>query len=132
MDEETKRILEDHEKRIKTLEGQPKFDVAVGAEKQISVKELLLSKKPTDDNQKTLVIGYYLERYRGIEAFNIKDLEDALREAREKVPDNINDKVNKNIRSGYMMETKEKKDKLKAWNLTSMGERFVENDFKKE
>jgi hypothetical protein len=30
-----------------------------------------------------------------------------------------------------MMEAKEKKDKLKAWNLTSTGERFVENDLKK-
>jgi len=29
------------------------------------------------------------------------------------------------------MEAKEKKDKLKAWTLTSTGERFVENDLKK-
>ncbi len=131
MDEEIKKILDDHEKRIqkleKLLESKP-----VQTKKQISIKEFILTKKPKNDVEKTLVIGYYLENFRGMSSFNAKDLEDGFREAKEKPPKNINDMVNKNIKKGFMMETKERKDKLKAWTLTSTGERFVENGLKKE
>lgn len=49
--------------------------------------------------------------------------------AKEKTPANINDRVNKIIaNTGYIMETKEKKDNLKAWTLTNSGERFIEED----
>lgn len=78
----------------------------------------------------TLVLGYYLEKHRDLLAFNIKDLESAFREAKESVPDNINYKVVKNVEKGHMMEAKEKKDNLKAWNLTASGEKFVENNLK--
>ena len=131
MDEEIKQILDDHERRIKALEGLPKSDVKSG-NKQISIKEFILLKNPKDDVQRTLVICYYLEKHKGINSFNAKDIKDAFRDAKEKVPSNVNYKVIQNIKSGYMMEAKEKKDKLKAWTLTSTGERFVENDLKKE
>jgi len=131
MDEEIKKILDNHEKRIqkleKLLESKP-----IQTKKQISVKEFILTKKPKNDVEKTLVIGYYLENFRSMSSFNAKDLEDGFREAKEKVPANINYKVIKNIEKGFMMEAKEKKDKLKAWTLTSTGERFVENGLKKE
>jgi hypothetical protein len=128
VDEETKRMLDDHEKRISVLEG--KRDISPGIKKQESVKEFLLTKKPEGDVQKTLAIGYYIEKQKEFDKFNVKDLENTFREARESIPDNINDKVNKNIASGYMMIAKEKKDNCKAWNLTSTGERVVENGFK--
>lgn len=131
MDEEIKKILEDHEKRISELErlAQTKPETI---QKKLSLKEFILSKKPKDDVQKTIVIGYYLEKYDIFPSFNAKDLEDAFRTAKENVPENINYKVIKNIKKGYMMESKEKKDNLKAWNLTATGERFIENDLKEE
>jgi hypothetical protein len=92
MEEEVRKALENHEKRITTLEGLFKSD-SEKIKKQISIKEFILSKKPIDDVQKTLVIGYYLEKYRNIENFNAKDLENGFREAKEKVPDNINYKA---------------------------------------
>ena len=131
MDEETKRILDDHERRIKELEKPSKTEPDK-SKKQISIKEFILAKKPKDDVQRTLVIGYYLEKYKGMNCFNAKDIEEGFREAKEKVPDNVNYKAIQNIKSGYMMEAKEKKDKFKAWTLTSTGERFVENGIKKE
>lgn len=131
MDNETKQILDDHERRIRALEGIPKFEVK-GKNKKMSIKEFLISKKPKDDVQRTLVICYYLEKHKNMNSFNAKDIEDGFREAKEKVPDNVNYKAIQNIKSGCMMEAKEKKDKFKAWTLTSTGERFVENDFKKE
>ena len=100
--------------------------------KKISIKEFLIEKNPSKDFQKTLVICYYLEKYKDMKSFNVKDIESGYREAKETVPNNINYKVIQNIQSGYMMEEKEKKDKLKAWTLTSTGEKFVEKDFKKD
>ncbi len=131
MDDEIKKILEDHEKRISKLEDllQTKPETF---KKKLSLKEFVLSKKPKDDVQKTLAVGYYLEKYDGLPSFNIKDLENAFRTAKETVPKNINYKVIKNIEKGYIMEAKEKKDKLKSWNITSTGERFVENDLKED
>ena len=126
-------MLHEHEKRISRLEKfLPSESNIVSRVKKISIKEFILSKKPNDDVQKTLAIGYYLEKHEGLPCFNVKDIEKGYRDAKEKPPKNINDSVYKNIKKGYIMETKEKKDKLKAWTLTNTGEGFVENGFKKE
>lgn len=123
--EEIKKKLESFERRISVLEGKPQQLVS----KSLSIKEFLLQKNPKDDTDKTLGIGYYLEKYEGFELFNIKDLEDGFRRAKEKVPININDKVNKNIQKGFIDEAKDKKNNFKAWYLTNSGEKFVENGF---
>ena len=122
--------LEDHETRISALEGMPaKKPQAEG--KKLSIKEFLLTKKPRDGVQQTLVIGYYLEHLEGMNSFNKKDLAEGFRSAKEPLPTNINDKVNSNISNGHMMEAKEKKDKLMAWVLTNSGEKFVEEGLPK-
>ena len=123
--ENIKGKLEEHESRISALEGMrtKKTDREV---KKLSVKEFLLTKKPTDDVQRTLAIGYYLEHLERMDKFNTKDLAEGFRSAKEPPPTNINDKVNLNIRKGYVMEAKEKKDKFKAWVLTNSGEKFIE------
>lgn len=126
---EIKRKLEEHEKRISHLERLFQ-DKPETVKKKISLKEFILSKKPKDDNQKTLAIGYYLEKHEGLPSFNVKDLESGFRAAKESPPDNINDKVNQNIKKkGYMAKAKEKKDKFNAWYLTNSGEEYVENSF---
>ena len=117
--------LEEHESRISALEGAPAKKTQVEG-KKLSVKEFLLTKKPADDVQRTLVIAYYLEHFESMDRFNARDLADGFRSAKEPPPTNINDKVNLNIRKGHMMEAKEKKDKFKAWVLTNSGEKFVE------
>jgi hypothetical protein len=126
---EIKVKLEEYDKRISKLESlfQAKPEAV---EKQISTKEFILSKKPKSDIQKTLAIAYYLEKHKELPSFNIKDLGDGFRNAREKIPKNINLCVIKNIENGHMMEV-EKRDKLKAWVLTNSGEKYVENDFEK-
>ena len=117
--------LGDHESRISALEGMPAKKTE-GQGKKLSIKEFLLTKKPGDDVQKTLVIGYYLEHFEGMDKFNARDLTEGFRLAKEPPPTNINDKVNLNIQRGRMMEAKEKKGKFKAWVLTNSGEKFVE------
>jgi len=123
--EAIKKQLLDHESRISKLESQPKIDKDIG-KKKLSIKEFILSKKPKDDIQKTLVIGFYLDKYEGLDCFNRKDLEKGFRSAMEAVPTNVGVDANENIRRGYFAEAKEKKDKLKAWYLTNSGEECVE------
>jgi hypothetical protein len=127
---EIMKKLENHEHRILRLEGLPqKINKEI---KKLSIKEFILEKKPSDDVQKTLVIGYYLEHFEDMESFNVQDITEGFRAARETVPSNVNDKVNSNIEKGYFMVAKEKKDKLKAWYLTNSGEKFVEKGLNTE
>jgi hypothetical protein len=100
--------------------------------KEISIKEFILSKKPKDDVQKTLAIGYFLEQHQHYTSFNVKDIESGFRASKEKVPLNIPDKIQMNLKKGQMMEAKEKKDNIKAYVLTNSGDRYVENNFQKE
>ena len=137
MEDDIKKILaklDALEKRISRIEesnsGTATDDSGVMLKKKLSLKEFLLSKNPTDDVKKTLAIAYYLEKYDGLSLFNINDLEGAFEHAKEKKPININDKVNMNIRNGYMEKSSEKKDSRKAWYVTNTGEAFVQNDFK--
>lgn len=131
MSEEIKETLDDHEKRISELEELFKGKQVHKPDKKMSIKEFTLSKKPKGDVQKTLTIGYFLENYEGLSFFNTIDLENAFRSAKEKVPNNINLCVIRNIGKGHVQEAKEKKDDKKAWGLTNSGEQFVENNFKK-
>lgn len=127
---EIKKKLKEYEERISKLESvsQTKPETV---KKKISIKEFILSKKPNNDVQKTLAVGYCLEKYENISPFNVKDLERGFIAAREKVPKNIGDKVQKNIKKDHMMEFKEKKDNLRAWILTNSGEKYFESDSKK-
>ncbi len=133
--EEFEKILKDHEQRIAGLEKMlfvsDSSDLSISPLKKISMKEFLIEKAPKSDVQKTLCIGYFLEKYGGHISFNLNDIEEGFRQAKEPVPGNINDKVNKNIRQGLIMDAKEKKDSKKAWSLTRTGETQVENNFGK-
>jgi hypothetical protein len=130
-DDVTRRLAE-LEKRVEKLE---KHFVGVGListtkAKKLSAKEFLMTKNPKAETQKVLALGYFLERMEGMKSFNVPDLEAAFRLAKEKLPKNMNDAVNKNISRAFLMEAEEKKDSKKAWYLTSTGERHVENAMK--
>lgn len=130
-----KERVEALEERVGKLEAALSSDSAVrdaiSKHKKSSAKEFLKTKQLKTDTQKVLVFGYFLEYMEGMESFNVSDLEEAFRSAKEKIPTNINDAVNKNIARGFLMETREKKDSRKAWCLTSTGEGFVQSDLKR-
>ncbi len=125
---DSKRI-DELEKRVEKLERlllTP--DPKPTKTKKMSPKEFLLTKSVKFSMQKVLVLGYYLEHMEGIESFNVMDLESIFRAAKEKLPKNINDMVNKNVARGLIDEAKSQKDSKKAWYLTSTGENLVENE----
>lgn len=132
MDKEITERFEAIEKRLGLLENVKNNPKIQDISKSKSIKEFLIEKKPVKDFHKALAISYYLENYKKMKSFNAKDIENAYREAKEIVPDNVNYKVIQNIQSGYMMEAEEKKDKLKAWVLTNTGEKLVEQGFDKD
>ena len=120
--------LAELEQRVGKLEKRlnPERELASRSGKKISSKEFLITKNPRKETQKALALAYYLEHMEGMPCFNVRDLEEAFRSAREKVPKNVNDVINKNIARGFLMQAKENKDGKKAWHLTSTGERHVE------
>ena len=134
-------MLQEHEKRIKVLEKRlsggetpaasppPERPAAPvpAAPKTLSIRQFVLEKSPTDDVQRSLVIGYYLEKQSGLAAFNAKDIEKGFLDSREKVPANVADKILKNVWKGHMMQVKDDKDGLKAYVLTNTGTKFVES-----
>jgi len=132
--EQLSKLLNDHETRITKLEemiyGQPEEQIK--GKKKLSVKEFLRLKKPNNDVQKTLAIGYYLEKNEKMPSFNVDDLHKAFKDAKEPKPSNVHAFVNQNIINGNIMDYGEKKEKKKAFVLTGSGERFVENNFGKK
>jgi hypothetical protein len=120
------------EARVEKLENANGAGRIAGATqgKKMSAKEFLMTKNVQSELQKVLVLAHFLEHQEGLVFFNVSDLEGMFRSAREKLPKNMNDAVNKNIARGFLMEAAEKKDSKKAWSLTSTGERFVENEMK--
>jgi hypothetical protein len=128
------------EQRVEKLERQVAALMAmfssqpaplVSREKKMSPKEFLMTKILKTEMQKTLALAYYIEYLGGMECFNVTDLEAVFRSAKERLPKNMNDAVNKNIARGFLMEAVEKKDNKKTWVLTSTGEKCVEEDLKK-
>lgn len=128
-DETVNERMHDLERRIAALEARFAGGEAMQAlrGKRQSAREFLMTKNAVSEPQKVLAFAYYLEASEGLEFFNVPDLDAAFRAAREVPPKNINDAVNKNVAKGLLMESREKKDSKKAWQLTATGERFVES-----
>lgn len=122
--------------RITKIEANPTGSssgkTAMGASgKKLSIREFLLKHPPTTDVQRTLAVGYYLETHEGMGSFTNADLERGYRDAKHSLPSNMSMNIKRCIEAGNMMETKEKKDKKPTYVVTSTGEQFVENSYKK-
>ena len=128
MDIMSKRI-DELEQRIESLEKQLASPSVIATKvKKMSAKEFLMTKEAKSETQKVVALASFLEQVEGLHMFNVSDLEGVFRAAKEKVPSNMNDAVNKNIAKGFLMDSGEKKDLKKAWCLTSTGERYVETE----
>ena len=125
--------LDELEVRIENLEKKMEGPILapVIRKREVSAKEFLMERDVKSEPQKVLVLGYYLETVKNMPNFNVSDLETVFRSAKEKLPANMNDAVNRNIKRGLIMEAAEKKDAKKAWYLTSSGERMVSEDMRK-
>lgn len=122
MDEETKKILEDYERRIKELESYLPKQQTEKIIKKISLQEFLLEKNPLNDVQRTLLFGYYLEKFGGKEYFSVREIIECFKKAKEPTPINPSDKIQKCISNGWVMQGKEQK----TYALTNSGIKVIE------
>ncbi len=130
--EDLRKSLEDLRQRVSALEIEMQSikgseQGASASLKMESIKEFLIRANASSDVIKTLLIAYYLEKYEGVTSFNKSDLENGFRQAKERIPANINTTVARNIAKGLIMEVHERKDNLTAWQLTNTGEKAVES-----
>ena len=73
------------------------------------------------------MFGYYLERIKGYESFNIDDIEKCYQDVRMPKTKNFSPYITQLIREGKIMDSEAKKDNKKAWLLTKDGMEYVEN-----
>lgn len=128
-----KHRIQELEERVKKIEGilsSPSNGEAVQTRSRdkLSVNEFLNLKKPGDDVKRTLAIAYWLDINEGVGSFNSSDLSSAFRAAKLKMPLNINDKINMNVKNGHLAEEKKKRNGKKAWYITNSGIQFVESE----
>lgn len=115
--------IEDLECRISKIEENTKIN-RKNTPKKTSIKEFIRDLKPSNDVEKTLIIGYYLEKFEEMECFNVNDMKKSFKDAREKMPKNVADKFQLNIKKGHFMDYGDK-DGLKSYILTNSGETYV-------
>jgi hypothetical protein len=115
------------EERLRKLEdrnvGEPQ--ASAPPDKKLSIQEFLRSKKPKSDVDRTLLVAYFSERFAGVSPFNLADLRDEFARAREPLPANLSDAINKNIQKGLMMEAAERKGGFKSWLITNSAEELI-------
>ena len=125
---EWRKIIADLEARIRKLEAalEGKGDMPP---KRVSLKEFVISKGPGNDVQRVLTIGYYLEKYDGLDSFNVEDLRKGFRAAAEAVPGNLSEAIRKNVAKGHLMPAGQQKAGSRALILTNTGEKLVDEGF---
>ena len=94
--------------------------------KEISPLEFIRQKKLESHGDRVVGIAYYLYK-KGIDPFNVKDIERMYEEARVSLPKNLSDIIAKQAKKGYFIECKEKKDGLKAWKISKEGIEYIES-----
>lgn len=125
------KSIHDHEERITRLEqtllrGSGRVDELTSTPKKLSLRELMRKvKSPTNNVEKVLLAGYYLELHEGLKCFNADDIKRAFETAKEPKLSNTLAFINQNIKNSNIMEAKEEKDKRKAYTLTASGEDLV-------
>lgn len=91
------------------------------------LSEFLAGRNITTHVDRIVAILYY-QYHKGIELTTVAELEGAYSNARVRPPRNFSDLLANCIRRGYVVESKDKKDGKKAWQITPTGQKFVEEE----
>jgi len=91
-----------------------------------SIGEVLTRMGSNAQTDVTLVMAYYLLRYRNINSFTANDIDSLYGEARQPKT-NTNLAIIGNVKKGFMVDTTEKRAGLKVFTISRLGERHVES-----
>jgi len=100
--------------------------------KPYSAPELFASMGWKTDLDKVVLAGYFLEHHSGADRFNVNDIRTCLISAKVPSPKNLALALLKSVQRGWLMETPERKDEMKAYLLTQSGERRAQELERKE
>ncbi len=81
--------------------------------------------------EKILMIGYFLEKEKSFEHFTMDDVEDGFKKCKYPLPANMSDFFLKASGKGWLMKIGVEGRKI-LWTLTETGERYVEEVMKYE
>lgn len=96
--------------------------------RETSLFEFIKQKKLESHGDRVVGMAYYLYKYKGVDPFNVKDIEKMYDEARLSLPKNLSDIIAKQAKNkGYFIECSEKKDGLKAWKISASGIEYIES-----
>ena len=101
-------------------------DKVVTAVRVPTIDEFTQKTNPKKHFDKVLCLSYLLEKYKGLESFTVKDVDDAYKKARLVPPKNLSDYLIKLKGKGLLIEIG-KKEKLKSWRLSVDGMKIVES-----
>ena len=89
-----------------------------------SIGEVLTRTTSDAHTDVTLVMAYYLLRYKNIESFTMSDIDALYKEARHPKT-NVSLAIIGNVKKGFMIDTGEKRDGLKVFAVSRLGESHV-------
>jgi hypothetical protein len=113
-------------KTAQPLTTQPK-SLSTDGTKPLSLREFVDQFNTKAHMDFILIIGYYLEKYRGQDSFTVSDIKSAYTEMREKLT-NAGPFITQNVRKGFLMEAPQKEGVKKAmYSLTRKGIQFIES-----
>jgi preprotein translocase subunit Sss1 len=95
-------------------------DKIVPTVKVPTIDEFIKKAKLKKHSDKVLCIAYFLEEYKRLESFTVKDIDGAYKMARLVPPKNLSDSILKLKERGLLIEI-DKKKKLKFWRLSADG-----------
>lgn len=92
--------------------------------KGVNVGEFMAKLKVnTETDRMPAILFYHL--HNGIESSTASEIHDVYSTIRQKKPANLSDVIGRCIRKGHIIESPEKKDNQKAWQITPSGEKYV-------
>src|SRR5437868_7662057 len=94
--------LKNHEERIAKLEALFAQPTPLQV-KQMAINEFLRGMILDSDVERSLAVAYFLEKFEKMPAFNIDDIKNGYRRAKEPLPKNLNDAIYRNIKKGFAM-----------------------------
>jgi hypothetical protein len=94
--------------------------------KNLSPSEFIKKIGTKNQSERALVLGYYLEKVKGMENFTTADLIDISMQAKQSKFANIAATVSSLVQQGLLMGAGEKENK-RAYTLTTTGEEQIDN-----
>jgi len=91
--------------------------------KNPTIDEFLLEREPRNDEEKTLFVAFYLDKFHSLRSFTASDLENGFKESEGGIPRDLQGKIKWNVKKGFLFQTD---DSVPTYSITTLGRSQVE------